>query len=164
MISTSEGKYHRQMLERIKTKEMKSTTISNSDTLVDDKYESTSILRRGSALVSAEVGEQFRAQMRKMNVQGPRDEKRAYHCETVYSLPPSYDEAVRMGNPVPLPMDESSSQELFEEMVQEALHNCEPGVNAGVRGSRSSFINMYAKLFRKTIEFIKNLLRGKENR
>ena len=158
VISTSEGKYYRKILERIKTKQMKSTTISN------DKYESTSIFRRGSALVSAEVGEQFRAQMRKMNVQGPGDEKRAYHCETVYSLPPSYDEAVRMGNPVPLPMDESSSQELFKAMVQEALHNCEPGVNAGVRGSRSSFGNIYAKLFRKTIEFIKSLLRGKENR
>lgn len=164
VISTSEGKYHRKILERIKTKEMKSATISNSDTLVDDKYRSTSILRRGSALVSAEVGEQFRAQMRKMNVQGPGDEKRAYHCETVYSLPPSYDEAVRMGNPVPLPMDESSSQELFKEMIQEALHNCEPGVNAGVRVSRSIFGNIYAKLFWKTIEFIKNLLRRKGNR
>ena len=164
VISTSEGKYYRKILERIKTKQMKSATISNSDTLVDDKYESTSILRRGSALVSAEVGEQFRAQMRKMNVQGPGDEKRAYHCETVYSLPPSYDEAVRMGNPVPLPMDESSSQELFKEVIQEALYNCEPGVNAGVRVSRSGFGNIYAKLFRKTIEFIKSLLRGKENR
>ena len=156
VISTSEGKYCRKILERIKTKQMKSTTINNDDTLVDDKYESTSILRRGSALVSAEVG--------KMNVQGPGDEKRAYHCETVHSLPPSYDEAVRMGNPVPLPMDESSSQELFKELIQEALHNCEPGVNAGVRVSRSIFGNIYAKLFRKTIEFIKRLLRGKENR
>lgn len=160
VISTSEGKYYRKILGRIKTKQMKSTTISNDDTLVDDKYESTSILRRGSALVSAEVGEQFRAQMRKMNVQGPRDEK----SETVYSLPPSYDEAVRMGNPVPLPMDESSSQKLFKEIIQEELHNYEPGVNAGVRVSRSGFGNIYAKLFRKTIEFIKNLLRRKENR
>lgn len=61
-------------------------------------------------------------------------------------------------------MDESSSEELFKEVIQEVLHNCEPGVNAGVRVSRFIFGNIYAKLFRKTIEFIKSLLRGKENR
>ena len=85
-----------------------------------------------------------------------------YHSKSSYDE--AYDEAVRMRNPVPLPMDERSSQELFKEMVQEALGNCEPGANVKVRSSRSSFGNIYAKLFRKTKMVIKSLLRGKENR
>ena len=37
-----------------------------------------------------------------------------YHCKSSYDE--AYDEVVRMRNPLPLPMDECSSQELFEEL------------------------------------------------
>ena len=82
-------------------------------------------------------------------------------CKKLYSLPPSYDEVVR--NPVPLPMDDCSSQELFKEMVREALNNSKTGEYAGAALGQSGFGKIYAKLFRKIMEFVKNLLRGKEN-
>ena len=39
-----------------------------------------------------------------------------YHSKSSYDE--AYDEVVRMRNPLPLPMDECSSQELFEELMQ----------------------------------------------
>ena len=39
-----------------------------------------------------------------------------YHSKSSYDE--AYDEVVRMRNPLPLPMDECSSQELFEELIQ----------------------------------------------
>lgn len=90
-----------------------------------------------------------------------RQNKSPHFYEKTLSLPPSYDEAVR--NPAHLPMDESTSQDLFIEMAKEALHDYKPGKNVGASGSRSSVVNIYARLFRKTIEFIKSLLRGRQN-
>ena len=39
-----------------------------------------------------------------------------YHSKSSYDE--AYDEVVSMRNPLPLPMDECSSQELFKEMIQ----------------------------------------------
>ena len=78
-------------------------------------------------------------------------------CLIQSSLPPAYDEVVR--NKVPLPMDESSSQELLKEMVQEAIGSQQTREFVGTFASQSGFSRIYAALFAKIVEFIKKLLR-----
>lgn len=81
-----------------------------------------------------------------------------HECLIQYSLPPAYDEVVR--NQVPLPMDESSSQELFKEMVREAISSQQTGEFVGALAGQSGFGRIYAAFFAKIVEFVKKPLRG----
>lgn len=83
-----------------------------------------------------------------------------HECQNLYSLPPAYDEVVR--NHVPLPMDESSSRELFKEMAREAISSKQTGEFVGTLASQSGFARIYAAFFAKIVEFVKRLLRGKK--
>ena len=84
-------------------------------------------------------------------------------CLIQSSLLPGYDEVLR--NQVPLPMDESSSQELLKEIVQEAIGSQPSREFVGTFASQSGFSRIYAALFAKIVEFIKKLLRrGKKTR
>ena len=81
-------------------------------------------------------------------------------CQNQYSLPPAYDEVER--NQVPLPMDEFSTQELLKEMVREAISSHQTGEFVGSLGSQSGFGGIYAAFFKKIVELVKRLLRGKK--
>lgn len=81
-------------------------------------------------------------------------------AQTLYSLPPAYEEVVK--NPVPLPMDDSSTQELFKEMVQEAISSKKTGEYVGVLVSQSGFGRLYAEFYAKIVEFVRRLLRRKK--
>lgn len=81
-------------------------------------------------------------------------------AQTLYSLPPAYDEVVR--NPVPLTMDDSSTQELFKEMVQEAISSKQTGEYVGVLMSQSGFGRLYAEFYAEIVEFVRRLLRRKK--
>ena len=83
-----------------------------------------------------------------------------HECKNLYSLPPSYDEVVR--ERVPLPMDESSSQELFKEMVREATSSQQTGEFVGALESQSGFMGIYAASLATIVELVKRLLRGKK--
>lgn len=205
VISTSEGKDYRELLKRIKSKQLTLTTEdgNDNDTLCgyDDGNETRrGSLRRNSASVSADARDRFpRRMQRRKSSQGLKDgndsrykcvdihdvedgddddvlrrcgrislaaretEKHVYNpheCGTLYSLPPAYDEVVR--NPVPLPMDDSSYQELFQEMVREVTTSKQTGEYVGVSVRRSRFGRMYSELFKSITEFIRRFLRGKK--
>jgi len=81
-------------------------------------------------------------------------------CQIQYSLPPAFDEVVS-GNQTALPMDESASQVLFNELVHESISNQQTGEFAGASTSQRSFRRLYAVFFARIIDFVKKLLRGK---
>ena len=80
--------------------------------------------------------------------------------QTLYSLPPAYDEVV--GNSVPLPMDDSSTQELIKEMMREAISNKQTVEYVGGLVGQSGFSRIYAEFFAKIVELVKRLFRGKK--
>ena len=86
------------------------------------------------------------------------DNKR--ECQIQYSLPPAHNEGVS-GNQVALPMDESSSQALVNELLHESIKNKKTGDFFGASASLRCFRRRYAALFARIMDFVRKLLRGK---
>jgi len=81
-------------------------------------------------------------------------------CQIQYSLPPAFDEVVS-GNQTALPMDESASLVLFNELVHESISNQQTGEFVGASASQRGFRRLYAVFFARIMDFVKKLLRGK---
>lgn len=110
------------------------------------------------------VGDDVKSKFNRLSVSELETERHVYsphECLIQCSPPPAYDEVVTE-NPVPLPMDESSSQELLKEMVREAIGSQQTREFVEAFASQSGFSRIYAAFFAKIVEFIKKLLRGKK--
>ena len=214
VISISEGKMFRELVKKIKSKQLTPREINSNAILCDDhdvNETKRGSLMRSSPSVSKDALDRFRARTRTKSLQGFTNEKDPekknsntnkcvdigedcteadWHgdhgddvmsrfsrlstaeleteqhfyspskCQNQYSLPPAYDEVVR--NQVPLPMDESSTQELLKEMVREAISSHQTGEFVESLGSQSGFGGIYAAFFKKIVELVKRLLRGKK--
>lgn len=110
-----------------------------------------------------ENGDDVLSRFNRLSVAELETEQHCYNphdCQNLYSLPPAYDEVVR--SRVSLPMDESSSRELFKEIVREATSSEQTGEFVGTSARQSGFVDIYAAFFAKIVEFVKRLLRGKK--